>query len=529
MFLLAVSFVDYKELGMKKYIDIIFEKTNLKEGVLCIEKFLASLYLNDSLSTKELATNLLIPIPIATSIKKEAIKCGLVCQNNGVSLTNEGIRFVEEELGYKGIDIKLLNHIIMDEVFCEKMIAELSEKSREIYDKRPIVDVTVDQAKGTVETAFKRAVLCLKSGSLIGKKVLCVGDDDLTSIAMGILLKYIGSEGNNTEICVFDIDERFLKFIEEIAQKYSMPIRCCQVDLREPLPINYANYFDAFFTDPPYTVSGLALFLSRGVFALKKTSGLNVFFSFGNKPIEETIDMQRNFSKMGLVISSILKDFNKYEGASLYGGLSQMIVLKTTEDLNPMITEQFKEDLYTYDFRKTKHSYICRKCKSEILLKKGETIEALKKDGCPRCRGTVFDQKKKLHIDTEIDLNRKKSLGTHVLIDFYECSSEVLDNIDLIKEYMIEAANVANATIVHKKFHKFSPYGVSGAIIIQESHFTIHTWPEYRYAAVDLFTCGSNLDLKKAMLFLKEKLHSEKLEFNNVLRGLLKNGKAVHI
>jgi len=513
---------------MKKYIDIILEKTNLKEGALCIENFLISLYLNGSMSTKKLAAELLIPIPVATSIKKEAVKCGLVCQNNGVALTNEGVRFVEEELGYKGINVKLLNRIMKDNVFCQKIISELSEKNREIYDNRPIVDVTVDQAKGTVETAFKRAVLCLKSGSLIGKKVLCVGDDDLTSIAMGILLKFIGSKDNNTEICVFDIDERFLKFIENLAKKNNMPIKCCQVDLREPLPINYANYFDTFFTDPPYTISGLALFLSRGIFALKKMSGLNVFFSFGNKPIEETIDMQRKFLKMGLVISRILKDFNNYEGASLYGGLSQMIILKTTDNLNPMITEQFNEDLYTHDFINTKHSYICRKCKSEILLKKGETIEELKKNGCPRCRGTVFDQKREVHIDTEIDLNRKKSLGTHVLIDFYECSSEILDNIDLIKEYMLEAANVANATIVYENFHKFSPYGVSGAIIIQESHFTIHTWPEYRYAAVDLFTCGSNLDLKKAMLFLKDKLHSEKLEFNNVLRGLLKNGKAVH-
>lgn len=513
---------------MKNYIDIIFEKTKLKEGILCIEKFLVTVYLNGSLSTKELATNLLIPIPVATSIKKEAVKCGLVCQNNGVALTQEGIRFVEEELGYKGVNIKLLNSIIRDEYVCEKIIAELSEKNKKIYDERPIVDVTVDQAKGTVETAFKRAILCLKSGALIGKKVLCVGDDDLTSIAMGLLLKYIGSEGKNTEICVFDIDERFLTFIDQLTKKYGMPIKCCQVDLREPLPINYANYFDAFFTDPPYTVSGLALFLSRGVFALKKMSGLNVFFSFGNKPVEETIGMQRNFSKMGLAVSSILKDFNRYEGASLYGGLSQMIVLKTTEDLNPMITEQFNEDLYTYDFRNAKHTYICRKCRHEILLKKGETIEALKKVGCPKCGCNIFDQKRELHIDTEIDLNRKKSLGTHVLIDFYECSTKILNNIDLIKEYMLEAANVAKATIVYENFHKFSPYGVSGAIIIQESHFTIHTWPEYRYAAVDLFTCGNNLDLKKAMFLLKEKLHSEKIEFNNVMRGLLKNGKAVH-
>ena len=74
----------------------------------------------------------------------------------------------------------------------------------------------------------------------------------------------------------------------------------------------------------------------------------------------------------------------------------------------------------------------------------------------------------------------------------------------------------------------FSPYGVSGVIIIKESHFTIHTWPEYKYAAVDLFTCGESLDLRNAMLELKDRFECERLEFNNVMRGQLRDGMAVH-
>ena len=87
---------------------------------------------------------------------------------------------------------------------------------------------------------------------------------------------------------------------------------------------------------------------------------------------------------------------------------------------------------------------------------------------------------------------------------------------------MHEAAEKANATIVSEKFHTFNPWGVSGVIIIKESHLTIHTWPEYKYAAVDLFTCGDTLDLRTAMQYLEEKLGCKKMEFNDISRGLLK-------
>ena len=82
-----------------------------------------------------------------------------------------------------------------------------------------------------------------------------------------------------------------------------------------------------------------------------------------------------------------------------------------------------------------------------------------------------------------------ESLGRHILAEFYGCDFEELNNQDNIQVYMRNAAIKAKATIVNESFHKFSPWGVSGVIVIQESHLTIHTWPEYCYAAVDLFTC----------------------------------------
>ena len=96
-------------------------------------------------------------------------------------------------------------------------------------------------------------------------------------------------------------------------------------------------------------------------------------------------------------------------------------------------------------------------------------------------------------------------LGRHVLAEFFECDPNTLNSIDKVEKYMMEAALECGATIVQKCFHMFSPYGVSGVVIISESHLAIHTWPELGYAAVDLFTCGSKCDPKVAYEFLKNK------------------------
>ena len=87
-----------------------------------------------------------------------------------------------------------------------------------------------------------------------------------------------------------------------------------------------------------------------------------------------------------------------------------------------------------------------------------------------------------------------KALGRHILVEFSGCNAEVLNDVSVIERSMIEAAQIAGATVINSTFHHFSPWGVSGVVVIQESHLAIHTWPEYRYAAVDLFTCGDSVD-----------------------------------
>ncbi|RKX51822.1 MAG: S-adenosylmethionine decarboxylase proenzyme [Thermotoga sp.] len=112
-----------------------------------------------------------------------------------------------------------------------------------------------------------------------------------------------------------------------------------------------------------------------------------------------------------------------------------------------------------------------------------------------------------------------RSLGRHLLAEFYDCDSNILRDLETIREYLKKAAEVANATIVNWTFHQFSPQGVSGVVVIAESHLAIHTWPEYRYAAVDLFTCGEDVDPWRAFDFLKEKLKAKRTDVKEELRG----------
>lgn len=119
-----------------------------------------------------------------------------------------------------------------------------------------------------------------------------------------------------------------------------------------------------------------------------------------------------------------------------------------------------------------------------------------------------------------------EQLGRHILVEYYNCDKEILKCHELVEEYMKEAAIRTNATIVTSCFHKFNPWGVSGAVIIQESHLTIHTWPEYGYAAVDLFTCGDTVNPWLGFDYLQQALKAEKTESSEVARGLVDKIKA---
>ena len=113
------------------------------------------------------------------------------------------------------------------------------------------------------------------------------------------------------------------------------------------------------------------------------------------------------------------------------------------------------------------------------------------------------------------------ALGKHLLIELWDCDKEVLNDLGLLKEIMLKAAIDCGATVLGESFHHFSPQGVSGVVVIAESHLSIHTWPEYGYAAADVFTCGTTVQPEKAAEALIEKLRARNHSLNEVQRGVL--------
>jgi S-adenosylmethionine decarboxylase len=104
-------------------------------------------------------------------------------------------------------------------------------------------------------------------------------------------------------------------------------------------------------------------------------------------------------------------------------------------------------------------------------------------------------------------------------MELEDCNEEILNNLDTLKEAMLAAANEAGATVMGVSFHRFNPHGISGVVVVAESHLFIHTWPEYGYAAADIFTCGTTVQPEKAAEVLIEKLGARKHSIQEIARG----------
>lgn len=113
------------------------------------------------------------------------------------------------------------------------------------------------------------------------------------------------------------------------------------------------------------------------------------------------------------------------------------------------------------------------------------------------------------------------ALGTHLLVELKDCDSEAIKSLDKVRDTLVSAAKRAQATIVDVSFHEFSPFGISGMVVIAESHISIHTWPEYAYAALDIFTCGDQIDPEVVASHIIESFNCKNPSVTEVKRGIL--------
>ncbi|MCM8900836.1 MAG: S-adenosylmethionine decarboxylase [Clostridiales bacterium] len=108
----------------------------------------------------------------------------------------------------------------------------------------------------------------------------------------------------------------------------------------------------------------------------------------------------------------------------------------------------------------------------------------------------------------------------HCILELWECNRELLNDIKFVEKMMTDAALQAGAEVREVTFHQFAPQGVSGVVIVSESHLAIHTFPEHGYASIDVFTCGKRIDPKKAASIIAQKLEANRIYEMNVERGL---------
>ena len=113
------------------------------------------------------------------------------------------------------------------------------------------------------------------------------------------------------------------------------------------------------------------------------------------------------------------------------------------------------------------------------------------------------------------------ALGTHLLVELRDCNPKIIKDLNKVKNALVSAAKEAKATIIDISFHEFSPFGISGMVVIAESHLSIHTWPEYGYAAVDIFTCGDLIKPEVAASFLIREFESKSPSVVELKRGIL--------
>ena len=373
-------------------LELIAQATRLREGSSGVQALLRAVYRAGSLRLQDAAREARLPLPVASAVRRELEKAGLLERKQGLTLTGDGREFVERDLGMRAqLDITCAACAGHGIVIPDSLKAEV-ERLAEIIAGAPSVDVTLDQAPCFPDTAMRRALLMLQNGALEGKRVLLLGDDDSVSIAIGLLGRALRQGDLTRGVSVVDADERRISFLRDAAAREQLALEVIHHDLRRPLPAGLLRSFDVIETDPPYTLEGARLFLARGCEALTTEADGHCFFSFTHWPASQMLELQKVFTELGLAVRAVWPNFNRYAGASMLGNLGQLIELVHVAGSATELPD-FSGPLYTAEVNPRLRVYACTDCGKEIVLGQDgipATIEDAKVLGCGSCGGHVF-------------------------------------------------------------------------------------------------------------------------------------------
>ena len=373
---------------------IVSKKADLEEGEEGVRKILREVFRNERISTKELAFNTQLPVPVTAAVRRELEKEDLLARNGGAFLTEKGEKFVKKQLGLVYPQRLTCPKCVGKSIQIPDEFASILERLKKHLGTRPKTLSWLNQTHGTPETALLRSLFMLEKGDIEGRKIVFLGDDDFTSIAVGFLKAA-------KEITVIDVDLRLLEALQLISNKEKLNITCVEYDLRKTLPQHLHHKCDVVFTDPPYTIAGLTLFISRGITALQQRRGSSIYLAFAHQPPKKMLLVQKTLNAMGLAIIEQVPRFNIYKGAEMFANTTFLARLETTEKTKPLVAGIFDGKLYTGEITQTLRIYQCR-CGEKVDVGTAasfRTIEELKAKGCPKCakaKGFKLIQKQKL-------------------------------------------------------------------------------------------------------------------------------------
>ncbi len=365
----------------------------LAEGEAGIRDILAAVLVAEPAAVREVARLAELPVPIVAAACNELRKRGFVDTQRPVRLTTDGraavdavtagtaLRAACPACGGRGV-------VIPPE------LAGLAAWLQEAADGEPGARPELDQTHCTVDTKISRVLRLHEARALAGQRLLLLGDDDLIAVAIAGFAAWLGRPAVIRRLVVVDTDAGVLDWIGRQVAGTGVQVDLVQRDLRQPLPAGLTGSFDVVMTDPPYTVAGAELFLSRAVSALAPQPGRHVFFSFGARRPDETLAVQQAIAAMGLAVRSLTAGFNEYAGAGILGGSSNLYHLRSTAAAAPLIEGEYTGPLYTADNRATPtRPYRCASCRAVYEVGPGgqfPQIAALRQAGCPACGAAVF-------------------------------------------------------------------------------------------------------------------------------------------
>ncbi len=352
-------------------------------------------------------------------------------EGNNVVLSKEGIKLLNDS------DIKCHTWSLVDKyVFTDedKKYIDQIKLIKNKYSAKPRRDY--DQFLATPESTFLKSKVLVEKGLVNQKSIAFIGDDDLNSLSLAVI------NNNYKNIVVFEIDEEIIRNIKKACEDLNIDDLVVEkYDARKNIENKYFGKFDTVVFDPPYTKSGVTLFLQRAIEFLGKVRDFDrkyVVMYYGNsfKSPEKNLKIQEVIGRFGFSIEDRIEKFARYSGAESIGNASSMYVLKAnkfTRELGGV-----SENIYTY--------------------------EKTSEEKFPFVDHMVF---KVYAVKKEISLSKKRML-------------DIMENI--CKNHRLK--------IIDKKTTDFKGSGMTLSFILANSNLTVHTWPELNAVHIDLISCS---------------------------------------